>query len=379
MIIRTLSLGLLIALVAVSITGCGMIADKELIVIAKIGEENFTRGDLRKLIYDMDDQERPRIATRSDLVRVVQDELDKRIKIPLGKELAEQGKVQVNRNAARELFFSTAGDNQTMYRSVFAMDLENMSGVTDLMQIYNLTEAHLRSQKDLIELETDIVIERLQGEQAVMVLGGEALQSGEITLPQDLLRAEYELRKEEFQRFEWMKFAALRFPVSDEASGSEAAGIVERIQKGESFNAILQEYAQNSPKNVFESEIENNPGLSRFRSFWEQASGAEIGQILGPIHMPEYSQVAIDAQGNQRTVTQEAAFLVLKVLERRDPEPMSIEEATPKLAPGLIYSEMMEKLRKDHGVEIFEDKIPDPSIHGGGGVPYALPQQQQQG
>ena len=378
MFMRYIVSGLLIACTGFIGSGCGMIADKGLIVIATIDGKKFTRNDLRQLIYDMDDAERPRIESRSDLVRVIRTELDNQIKIPLGKQLAEEGRVKIDRNMARELFFMQSGEDGNSLRQVYAMELHPDGKMTPLQEEMGMTPERIRTQKDLIELATDKVLDAMQGEQAVMVLANEAFAKGEMQLSEDLLKSEYELRKAEYMQFEWLKFAALRFPVSEESSSVEVAGVLDRIRKGEKFDAVYQEYKERDPGLVVESEIENNPAMQRFRSFWEQASGAQVGQIVGPVHMPTYNQVAIDAEGNQRSVTQEAVFMVLKVLDHRDPEPMSIEEALPKLEPGLRYVEMMERLRKEHGVEIYEDKIPDPSLQRGGtgGVPFAAPPQQ---
>jgi hypothetical protein len=53
-------------------------------------------------------------------------------------------------------------------------------------------------------------------------------------------------------------------------------------------------------------------------------------------------------------------YLVLKVLERKDARALTFEEAKLQLMAKSIVGEMIKKLRSDHKVAVYEDKLPDP-------------------
>jgi hypothetical protein len=55
-----------------------------------------------------------------------------------------------------------------------------------------------------------------------------------------------------------------------------------------------------------------------------------------------------------------SAYIIFKVLEQRPESTLTLEEATPMLAPPILVARKMAQLREEHGVEIYEDKLPDP-------------------
>ena len=121
------------------VSGCGQITDKDRIRIAKIGDRYITRGDLYKIIRDMPDTERPLIRTQSDLLRVLNTHIDSRIKLPLGKKLAAEGKVSVDREQARERVFVESGDEEEQLRAMWQMEVPQAGVVTPMMKLYGLT------------------------------------------------------------------------------------------------------------------------------------------------------------------------------------------------------------------------------------------------
>ncbi|NIA16291.1 MAG: hypothetical protein GWP08_19695, partial [Nitrospiraceae bacterium] len=187
------------------------------------------------------------------------------------------------------------------------------------------------------------------------------LKDGSLTIEDEAYEQEYKLRRDELKKLEWMKFRAIRFPASAPKSEVEAAKVRRRLEAGEDFDKIAGEFLAINPQFVMESEIENNPGLARFKGFWLSASGSAKGEIIGPVYLPEY-QMMIEAQGQTRAVTMPEAYLVLKVLERRDESTLNIEEAKPRLVAPIAIAKMMRILREEHGVEIYEDKLPDPTL-----------------
>jgi hypothetical protein len=175
-----------------------------------------------------------------------------------------------------------------------------------------------------------------------------------------LLRREYELQKESLRRLERLEFLAIRLPDIPGAR-EEAALVRERIRRGESFDDLFNEYMNKGPQYVMQSEIENNPSLERFRSFWEQLSGAEVGEIHGPVYLPESRIDREDTDGQTESQVTPPHWLVLRVVNHVPESVLSFEEAAPMLTPPLLVAAMMERLYEEHGVEIYEDKLPDPA------------------
>ena len=347
----------------VSKLGCGLIADTDRIVVAKIGDKSITRGDLFQLIYDMDDDERPIIRSRMDYRRVLDQYLDRQIKMPLGQQMAQEGKLKIDREVAREQFFQQSGDREQEYRHMWSVPVPEEGEETELMKVYNLRASDIEAMKNIIEQETDRIIEQMQADAAVHTLAAEAYQKGEIELDPEALRLEYEVNQDKLHTYEGMTFLGLQFPAADPNSSAEASRVRERLNNGEPFDTILEEYLARSMSYGIESDIENNPNLTRFQTFWDQASGAEEGDILGPLYMPEYTRMGQDASGQPVEQNVPATYLVLKVLEYRPARTLTLEEATPLLAAPIAYAAMMEKLRDERGVEVYEDKLPE--VRGG--------------
>jgi hypothetical protein len=351
--------------------GCGRIADPDRIRVARMDGEYITRGDLFKLLREMPDKERPKIRNKGDFLRVLNQYIDTRIKLPLGQQLASENRILVSREEAREMYFVQSGDDEEQLRTMWAMELPKPGESTELMRIYNLTPGSLRAMKEIIEQGTDAMIRKMLGDQAVAYLAVEDFKNGKLTLSDEDLMREYRLQKDTFKRFEWMSFLALRFPAALPGAIEEAAKARARIDAGASFESLAEEYIALSQSallrpgeilpTVMQSEIENNPALARFRGFWLEASGAKTGDILGPVYLPEYQQIMQDAQGQTTQMTMPDAYLVLKVLEIHPETELTFEEAKPLLAPTLLIAAKMRQLREEHGVEIYEDKLPSPT------------------
>ena len=359
---RFLSLAVFVVFTAL---GCGPITDKDRIRIAKTGERHITRGDLFKLIREMPDAERPMIRNRSDLLRVLNQHIDNRIKLPLGKKLAAEGKVSVPRDVAREQFFREKGDEDEQLRIMWKMEVPDAGVITPMMQLYGLTPELLQFNKDNIEEGTDRMVEKLQAEQAVEYLAVEAVKAGKIAVDEAEIQREYGFMKDQLATFEELSFVAIRFLAEDSNAPTLAAAVRDRITAGESFDAVAGAFAAKGAAEgreyVFESGIMNNPALERFRGFWTAASGAEPGDIVGPVYLPAYQQVAQDQSGRTRTMEMPAAYIVFKVLEHKPAGVLDYERAKPLVMRPLLTAKMMHLLRDENGVEIYEDKLPDPA------------------
>lgn len=345
---------LLAGVVSLLITaGCGMIADKDRIRIAKINDEYITRGDLYRVLREMPDDERPAIRNKGDMVRTLNTYIDDRIKAPLVDEVQAQlgpDKEIVPRAAAAQKFFAEHRDSnyEAMYK------IQNPAAV-------DMTQAELDLTKQDIDQRIDQVWDKMKADAAVMYTAANAFKNKEMVIEEQEYEQEYRFRKDTLRKLEWMKFRAIRFPAGEPDSEHKAAEIRRRIQAGEPFEKVYSEMVSQHPGNVIESEIENNPNLARFRGFWMSASGAEKGTVIGPIYMPEY-QVMVEVQGRRAARNMPAAYLVCEVLDRRDERTLTLDEAKPKLIPSILVSKMMQRLREQNNVEVYEDKFPDPSL-----------------
>lgn len=346
-------------------SGCGQITDKDRIRIAKIDDRYITRGDLFKLIREMPDTERPMIRSRGDLLRVLNDYIDTRVKLPLGKKLAAEGKVSVDREQAREQYFRESGDQEEQLRAMWRMEVPKSGEITPMMELYGLTPELLQFNKDNIEEETDRTVEKLQAEQAVEYLAVEAVKAGKITIDEQEIQRDYGFMKDELVTFEELQFVGIRFVADDPEAATKAAGVRDRIVAGESFDALAAEYdakgAAEGRQYVFQSGIMNNPALEKFRGFWAAASGAEPGSVIGPVYLPVYQQVARDNEGHTKTMDMPAAYIIFKVLEHKPAGVLDYEQAKPFVVKPLLISKMMHLLRDERGVEVYQDKLPDPA------------------
>ncbi len=343
-------------LAAVVLTaGCGYLGDRNLIKIAKIKDRYITRGDLAKVIYDSQDEDPVIINNKGDELRVLNAYIDEQIKTPLAEEveqeLESQQKTLVSRDIAKQQYFKEHAEDE--FESIYNAKNPELLG---------MTQAELDTRKQQIDLGIDRVLEKLKGDAAVAYRAVQAFKDGSLKITDEEYQREFNLRKEELNRLEWMRFRAFRFPADVPNSETEAANVRKRLDAGEMFETVFDEYAKKNPAWVIESEIENNPNLARFEGFWLNASGAKEGDIIGPVYLPEYQMMAEDAQGRRDVRNMPAAYLVLKVLEHRDPTPLTLDEAKPSLAPSILISKMMQKLRDDNGVEVYEKNLPDPAM-----------------
>ena len=349
--------GLFLFVFSLLSSGCGFISDKDLIKIAKIDGRYVTRGELTKYLRELSDEDRPYIRNKGDLIKTLNDYVDSQIKLPLGKQisaqLASQGKVLVPREQAMTRFFQDNKDND-FAKMYFAKDPKEVGMSDEDLQ-------HLRA---MIDTRIDVVQERMNGEEAVKFLGVEDYRNKKMTIRDDEFQQEYSLQKETLKKLETIGFRAIRFPADTPNSTPEAdaAAVRKRIDGGEDFDKVFAEYANLNPVYVIESTIENNPASEKFRGFWLTVSGAEPGVLLGPVFLPEYQLAAQNDQGGTRMETMPAAYLILKVLTHAPETTMTLDEAKSQLAPSIIVVKEMKKLREDHGVEVYEDKLPDPSL-----------------
>jgi len=333
--------------VALAGLGCGYIADKGRIKIATINGEAVTRSDLERVIREMSPDERPIIRTKGDVRKALQNYLDATLKKDLAEKLKEQGKIHVDRKIAEQV-----------YRQKHPEEFLKIERPED----YEMSPQDVAYMEQEREYGIDEEVKRLEAEQAVYTAINEAVQSGAMQVSDEEFEEEYNLRKADLKHFEKAAFVGVIIPGSEQASVEAAMGARSRLAQGESVDTIVASLAGQGAIRI-ETGLENDPAQFKYAGFWQQASGAEPGKILTPIFVQGWVQVRQNAQGQEVAEPIPSGLLVCTITDRVEPVQKTIEEAKPDLVGQLLYGKMMEKLRKDAGVEIFDDNLPDPSMY----------------
>jgi hypothetical protein len=330
---------------------CGFVADKDLIVVAKVDGKNITRGDLRKLLRDMPDDERPLIQNKSDLLRTLNRHIDDTIKAGLAAQLSSEGKITASRDAARAAYLQKHPE----YAAAFQ--------VRDPSQL-GMTPGEVEAVKASVEFGIDDEVDKMLREEALGFKMYEAMQSGTVTMTREEVQAEFDLRKDMLVKYEFIDFIGMIFPVSSPGAMEQAARARERIDAGEKFDNVLGELLRTDPNAGIRSEAHNDPSIERFKAFWQTAHGTQVGQILGPVILPEHDDVGPDENGQTVVRRVPAAYVVLEVLAHEPERLKTFDEAASELATAILRRKVLEQLRAQHGVEVYPDKLPDPAGFG---------------
>ncbi|GMU92587.1 MAG: hypothetical protein AMXMBFR4_16450 [Candidatus Hydrogenedentota bacterium] len=330
-------LGILLA------AGCGWIADKDRIVIATLEGKNITRGDLDKVIRNMPPDERPPIRTKGDVRKTLANYLDAQVKSKNAKRLQGEGKIHVPRELC-----------EAVYRANHPEAFIEMSNPED----YNLTERDVQYMKEEREIRIDELCERILAEVGIEHLVSQAQEDGSIEITDAEYQNEYEIRKGTLHHPERVTFSGVLIPGASEdvrSAGAEARlKLAQRMPAAE----VAKQYKSLGAQ-VLESELENDPRKFKFAGFWQQASGAEIGAVIGPIFIQDWQAAEEDVQGSQARSLLPSGVLVCVIQDRVDETPKTLEEAKPDLEYNILYAKVMERLRQESGVKIFDDKLPD--------------------
>lgn len=332
--------------------GCGLIADKGLIVVATLNGEDITRGDLTQILRDMPDVERPLIQNKADLLRALNAYMDGEIKQFYAEQLEAEGKIERHRDFATAVYFQKYPDKRS---------LEQVKE--------NYPPAQLRALQADIEFGIDAEETLILRGQALRFLIDEALRNGTLVITDEEFKAEYDrettLQPGYFKHFESVIFDAMRFD-DDPASLGEAGTIARRIfEEGEPFEAIIDSMEETQPEGVMRAaKLENDPENNRFGTFWEEISGTEGGRVHGPVLLLEHTTIRQLPSGERVQQTVPNSFLVLKIIVHNAPTDKSLDEARSDLAPAISVRKLMARLRTKHGVEVYSDKLPDPAGFG---------------
>jgi len=329
--------------------GCGVLIDEERIKVADFDGKPFTRGDLRRVIREMPSEERPIIATKGDMLRVLKQYFDTKLKEDLGRRLTMDGTLKVPREVAAAMYDQAHPD------ALAFMQHANLAE-------WEMDDRDLVVMKEERERQIDRIYDKLCGEQAVQYKAREGLSNGTITIPEEEFEKQYALRKDELNHFENVVIEGLCFIQKDAESAAEANALAadarKRLDAGESLQVIAQERKKDKSAIHLQLALENDPRRPQYRGFWDEASGADIGTLLGPVFIRGWS-AGQDEAGNPRFLPD--GFLVCIVRSHAPMRPKTLDEARVELALDMAYTRVMENLRQEHGLVIYEDKLPDPT------------------
>jgi hypothetical protein len=324
-------------------SGCGIIADKDRKRIAKLRNEYITRGDLKKVLRDLPDDQRPRIETKDDVKKALEDYLDRRIKKELGANLKAEGRIHQPREEAEAQFAREYPE--------FQIDIPNPEDYG----IAGSSKALEEERQSMI----DRIQERMLGERAVDARIREAKAQGSLIVTKEELEAEFNEHKADLNTMEKADIRGIWFEAAAANANEEASAIRARLDAGEKFDDIANTFP---PDRVFSAELENNPRYPKFSSFWLAALGAAPGTIVGPLPIPSPRLALKDAQGLVAPRELPDILLIARIEESEPSRPMSFEEAMPYLQPRIEYRKTMEALYKEYGREIYDDNLEDPAL-----------------
>ncbi len=343
---------------------CGWLSDADRIVIAKTKDGVIRREDLKRTLRDMQPEERPFIKNRGDLLRVLEQIIDRQVKEKLAKQMQEEGKLALPRELAAQRF-------DMMYPRYIAM-IQN----AEKLGISDADRSAIQQER---EMRIDKVEKEMLGEYAVMLRLKEEMDNGTLTATDEELLKEYELRKDDLRHFERVRFRGVLFPVDQPNASTIAAQTQERLRNGENPDTVISEFAAAGKGIPIDSVLENDPRKAdRYGMFWQEASGAKIGDIVGPIFVRGWERAVQNAAGETVTEPIPDSFLVCKIIESAPSTPKTFEQAKEDLRPIVLYGKLIKKLREENGVEVYEKKLPDPSAYGASGPRSIFEEQVQQ-
>lgn len=336
----------LCALAAFSLSSCFGIIDKERRKIAMLNGKAITRGDFNKVLRDMSPETRPNIRTKGDVRSALQNYLDKRVRYTNAEDLVAAGKISVPREMAEavlrinkpEIFFEIANPEE-----------------------YHMSEQDLKHMDEEREIRIDEMLKELEAEEGVLYRINQAVKEQTITVSEDEFQKEFDLRKADLKHPERIAFSGVLIPGDSQEARAASAEVTRKLRAGSTVQDLVNENASLKAE-IIEAELEKDPGKVKFAPFWQQASGAQVNDVVGPIFIQGWTQATQDAKGTTSQREYPAGMLTIKVTDRTDETPKTLEEAKPQLQRSILYGKVMDQLRTENGVQIFEENLDDPGM-----------------
>ena len=357
--VRRIGMQVVCAVAIVSVAaGCGLIADKGRAKVAKIGDHIVTRAEFERYIRNIPPDQKPNIRNRGVLQKVLESYLDSEVKRMLKEDLLADGKLEseeeVKRNRARaEAIWAARNPDQANFDP---QDPEKLG----------LSQADVDGMKQVREQGIEEVYQELLAASALSYAIQEAVEAKTLTIEESEYAEEYEFRKAELFNPERVTVRGLLFPVAPpqvavKDAGPKAADVRKRVVGGEAWDTVAKEYVDAKTAIPFQSSLERN-NQPKFANFWELASGASAGKVIGPTIIEGWEVTVRNAQGQIGHQPLPPGYFVCEVVEQRPQTQMTLEEAKQVLAPELYFVKMMKRLREERGVKVYEENLWDPTM-----------------
>ena len=331
----------------VALESCGFIANKDRIQIAVLNGKPITRGDFDKVIRDMPPGERPLIRTKGDVRKALQNYLDTEVRNKNAKDLLDQKKIFVPREIAATVL--------RMNKPELFIEMQNPED-------YNWNEKDVAYMKEETQIQIDAMWEKLQAEAGVQYRIEQAMKEGLVTITDKEYEDEFAVRQGELKHFERVAFNGILVPGGSPEVRAAGTAIRNKLHANAAVADLVKEFEGVKAQSI-ESELENDPKKYKYASFWEQATKAKVGDVVGPIAIKGWVAAETDAQGKTVEKPYPDGVLVCVVTGRTDETPKTLEESKTDLQYNILYSKIMEQLRTENGVQVFEDKLPDPGVY----------------
>ena len=337
----------LAALMLVSLASCGFIANKGRIKIATLNGKPITRGDFDKVLREMSPKTRPLIRTKGDVRSALQNYLDKCVRNKNAEDLLAANKIHVPREMAE---------------AVLRMNEPELFFKISNPEDYRMTEQDLVYMKQEREYRIDEMLKDLEAEQGVLYRIDRAVTESLIAITDQEYANEFEVRRAELKHPERIAFTGVLIPGDTPEARSAGAAVARKLQAHTAPQDTAKEFGAMNAQ-VIEAELANDPTKRKFAPFWEQAAGAQVGTVLGPVFIQGWTEATQDAQGKVTQRPYPNGMLVFLVTGRTDETPKTLEESKPELQRNILYGKVMDQLRAENGAQIIEENLPDPGMY----------------
>ena len=335
-------------LVLVTLTSCFGIIDKGRRRIAVMNGKAITRDDFDKVLREMSPKKRPLIRTKGDMYSAVQNYLDKCVRDKNAETLLASKKIFVPRELAEAVL--------RMREPEVFFEIKNP-------EEYEMKQEDMKYMAQEREYRIDEMLKELEAEQGVQVRIDDAIKESSIPISDKEYADEFAVMKDKLNHPEHVVFTGLLVPGATQETRQVAAEVARKMQSGTS----PEEIAKSMPEGqaiIIKAELAHDSANPKFAPFWQQAAGTKVGDVFGPIFIQGWMETTQDAQGKESQNPYPAGLMVAVTTGRTDETPNTLEESQPELQRSILYAKVMDKLRQENGVQIFEDQLADPGMYG---------------
>ncbi len=286
---RISTLHVLALSILITNAGCGIVGDKDRIPMARMGENVITRGDFSMALRKLPPEQKPIIRTKGDVRSALNDYIDDQIKALEAERLEAAGEVDVDPRIAEQRFFAEHPD------------IMDVRGVTDVNTLpVAITPVELENLKQSIEEGIARTRRELLRENAMRHLVIQAFQTNRFEISEAEWEREYKIQKSGLFHPPRATVKALAIAAVNDEAAAIAAEFRQRVDRGEAFNDVFDEYVADAKGTALETEMVYDPAAPHLRSFWESVNGIAPGSLFGPVTIASQVITVEDALGNPR-------------------------------------------------------------------------------